>query len=224
VINTGPQNTVPPAGANGGQGREVSLALVERLIAARHGESEFSARSLVNGDVAVGCALTPTGVAEAERLRDELAGEPIDLCVTSRFERVRQTAEIALGERDVERLVLSDFDDPNYGRFEGGPLEPYRTWASSTPSSTAAPDGGESRLAIVGRYARGFRTLLERDETSILLVTHSLPLAYALAAREGAAPGPRVALVGYAKPYRFDAADIARVVDVLEGWCAAPTW
>src|SRR4029077_16461396 len=164
------------------------------------------------------------GVAEAERLRDQLAGERIDLCVTSRFERVRQTAEIALGERDVERLVLRDFDDPNYGRFEGGPLEVYRTWASSTPSSTAAPDGGESRFAIVERYARGFRTLLQRAEASILLVTHSLPLAYALAAREGTAPGPRVRLVDYATPYLFDSADVARVVDVLEGWCAAPTW
>jgi len=194
------------------------------LIAARHGESEFSVRSLVNGDVAVGCALTPTGVAEAERLREQLAGERIDLCVTSRFERVGQTAEIALGERDVERLVLSDFDDPNYGRFEGGPLELYRTWASSTPSSTGAPDGGESRFAIVRRYARGFRTVLERDETSILLVTHSLPLAYALAAREGIVPGPRVRLVDHAKPYVFDTAEVARVVDVLVGWCAAPTW
>jgi len=197
---------------------------VERLIVARHGESEFSVRNLVNGDVAVGCALTPTGVAEAERLRDRLIGERIDLCVTSRFERVGQTAEIALGERDVERLVLSDFDDPNYGRFEGGPLELYRTWASSAPSSTAAPDGGERRFAIVGRYARGFRTVLERDETSILLVTHSLPLAYALAAREGIVPGPRVRLVDHAKPYVFDTAEVARVVDVLEGWCAAPTW
>jgi broad specificity phosphatase PhoE len=194
------------------------------LIVVRHGESEFSVRGLVNGDVAVGCALTQTGVAQAELLGDQLAGEPIDLCVTSRFERVRQTADLALGGRDVERLVLSDFDDPNYGRFEGGPLEEYRTWASSAPSSTAAPDGGESRFAIVARYARGFRTLLERDETAILLVTHSLPLAYALAAREGTAPGARVPLVDYARPYRFDTAELARVVDVLEGWCAAPTW
>jgi len=197
---------------------------VERLIVTRHGESEFSVRDRVNGDVAVGCALTTAGVAEAERLRDQLVGERIDLCVTSRFERVRQTAEIALGGREVERLVVSDFDDPNYGRFEGGPLELYRTWASSTPSSIAAPGGGESRFAIVGRYARGFRTVLERDETAILLVTHSLPLAYALAAREGTVPGPRVRLVGYAKPYLFDTAELARVVEVLEGWCAAPTW
>jgi len=196
---------------------------MERLIVARHGESEFSVRELVNGDVAVACALTPAGVGEAERLRDQLAGERIDLCVTSRFERVRQTADIALAGRKVERLVLSDFDDPNYGSYEGGPLEVYRTWASSTPSSVAAPGGGESRYAIVERYARGFRTLLEREEIAILLVTHSLPIAYALAAREGTVPGPRVRLVDYAKPYLFDTGELARVVEVLEAWCAVPT-
>src|SRR5947208_2609471 len=197
---------------------------MERLIVARHGESEFSVQALVNGDIAVACALTPAGVAEAERLRDQLAGERIDLCVTSRFERVQQTADVALGGREVERLVLAEFDDPDYGTFEGGPLEVYRTWASSTPSSIAAPGGGESRFAIVARYARGFRTLLQRDESAILLVTHSLPIAYALAAREGTVPGPRVRLVDYAKPYLFDTAELAQVADVLESWCAAPTW
>jgi broad specificity phosphatase PhoE len=197
---------------------------VERLILARHGESEFSARAALNGDPAVACALTPKGVAEARRLREQLAGEPIDLCVTTRFERVQQTADIALEGRDVPRLVVADFDDPRYGRFEGSQLEEYRSWASSAPSSTPAPGGGESRVAIVERYARGFRSLLERAERRILLVAHSLPIAYALAAREETVPAPRVRLVDYARPYLFDAAEVVRVVDVLESWCAAPTW
>ena len=197
---------------------------MEELILARHGESEFSVRGAVNGEVGVACPLTATGVAEATRLGEELADEPIDLCVTSRFERARQTADVALAGRDVPRLVLAEFDDPRYGSFEGGPLEDYRTWASSSPSRVAAPGGGESRLAIVERYVRGFRTLQGREERTLLLVAHSLPLAYAFAAREGTPPGPRVPLVEYAKAYRLDAARLAGVADVLEAWCAAPTW
>lgn len=197
---------------------------MERLIVARHGESEFSFRRLTNGDVAVACPLTATGVAEAERLGAELAVEPIDLCVTSRFERVRQTADVALAGRDVPRLVLADFDDPRYGRFESGPLVEYRNWADSAASSETPPGGGESRFSIVERYARGLRTLLEREEPSILLVGHSLSIAYLLAAREGAAPARLMPLVGYARPYRFDAAELTRAVAVLEDWCASPTF
>ena len=197
---------------------------METLIMARHGESEFSVRGAVNGEVGVACPLTAIGVEEAKRLGAELTDERIDLCVTSRFERVRQTADVALADRGIPRLIVAEFDDPRYGSFEGGPLEDYRKWASSSPSGLAPPGGGESRLAIVGRYARGFRLVLDRDEPTILLVAHSLPLAYALAANDGAPPAPRVPLVEYARPYRLEASQLGEIVAVLEDWCASPAW
>lgn len=197
---------------------------MERLILARHGESEFSVRGAVNGEVAVACPLTAAGVEQARQLGAKLAPVRIDLCVTSRFERTRQTADVALAGRDVPRLVVADFDDPRYGKFEGGSLDDYRAWASSQPSKVPAPGDGESRLAIVERYAGGFRGLLERGEDSVLLVAHSLPLAYVLLALEGEAPAPRVPLVEYARPHELPAAEVERAVDLLEEWCAAPTW
>src|SRR5438105_15348739 len=107
-----------------------------------------------------------------------MCGEPIDLCITSEFQRARETADLALEGRDVPRLVLPELNDPLYGPYEGGQLEDYRAWASAQPSS-AVPEGGESRLAIVERYARAFRTVLARPERTILVVSHSLPVAYA---------------------------------------------
>jgi len=196
---------------------------VETLIFARHGESEYSARGLVNGDVAIACGLTPEGVEQARLLGERLADMRLDLCVTSAFERVRQTADVALADRQVPRLVLEELGDPNYGCYEGGALETYRQWAASH-ASHEAPDGGETRLAIVSRYARAFRALLDRDEQAVLVVAHSLPIAYALAAREGEPPGARVPLVEYATPYRFARAQVVRVVELLESWCASPTW
>ena len=197
---------------------------METLIMARHGESEFSVRGAVNGEVGVACPLTASGVEEAKRLGAELTDERIDLCMTSRFERVLQTADVALAGRGIPRLIVAEFDDPRYGSFEGGPLEEYRKWASSSPSGLAPPGCGESRLAIVGRYARGFRLVLDRDEPTILLVAHSLPLAYALAANDGTAPAPRVPLVEYARPYRLEASQLREIVAVLEDWCASPAW
>ena len=66
------------------------------MILARHGESVFSERQLVNGDVAVPGPLTARGEEEARALGRAIADDPIDLCVTTEFERTRQTADLAL--------------------------------------------------------------------------------------------------------------------------------
>ena len=42
---------------------------MRRAFFARHGESEYSVRGLLNGDVAVSVGLTPAGVEQARRLR-----------------------------------------------------------------------------------------------------------------------------------------------------------
>jgi probable phosphoglycerate mutase len=197
---------------------------MERLILARHGESVFSARLLVNGDVAVPGPLTEQGRKEAEALGRALADEPVDLCATSEFERTRETADLALAGREVPRLVLAELNDPLYGSYEGGALEDYRAWAASVGSDATAPGGGESRHAIVARYARGFHDLRRRAEATVLAVIHSLPIAYMLAAKQGDPPGRRVPLVEHAHPYPFAAGDVDRALEVLDGWLGAPTW
>lgn len=194
---------------------------MEIAILARHGESEFSARSLVNGDVAVSCPLTPRGEAEARRLGEALAGEPVDLCVVSELERTRLTADVALAGREVPRLVVPELNDPRYGVFEGGPLDEYRTWARSHGSSELPPGGGESRRGIVERYARGFRRVLERPEPTVLAVIHSLPIAYVLS---GGTPSRLVPVVEHAVAHRLSSAELQEAVERLEAWVAAPSW
>jgi broad specificity phosphatase PhoE len=208
-----------------GQVRKTGSVYSERtIILARHGESEFSARGLLNGHVGVAGGLTPLGRDESRRLGEALRHEPIDLCVTSQFQRARETADEALRGRDLPRLVLAELNDPLYGRFEGRGLEEYRAWASSAPSSAVPEPGGESRLAIVERYVRAFRKLLDRPEQTILVVAHSLPVAYALGAREGKEPGVRVPLAEHATPYPFTAEELERATALLERWTANPTW
>lgn len=194
------------------------------IVLARHGESEYSARARLNGDVAIPVGLTDRGREEARRLGEGVRHKPIGLCVTSEFRRARETADEALAGRDIQRLVLPELNDPLIGPFEGSELEEYRAWASTHDSSAAPEPGGESRLAIVERYARGFRMLLDRTELVILVVCHSLPVSYALEAREGRAPAARVPLVDYATPYPFTAAELAAASALLEGWAANPTW
>jgi broad specificity phosphatase PhoE len=197
---------------------------MDEVILARHGESELSIVGTVNGDPAVACALTQTGEEQARRLGERLAGVELDLCVTSQFERARQTADLALAGRDVPRLVLPELNDVRFGRFEGGTLDAYRQWAGGNEPTLAAPGGGESRAATVARYARAYQTILARPEKTILVVAHGLPIRYVLNALAGEDPAPLVEQVAYAEPYRLTHAELEHAVGRLEGWAAAPAW
>lgn len=197
---------------------------MERALLVRHGESVFSARGLATSQVDVSCPLTERGVAQGLALAKEIAGEDIDLCVTSELERTHQTADIALADRPVPRIVLPELNEPLYGSYEGGPLDAYLEWAFANDSAAEPPGGGERRQALVARYAAGFRSIVERPERTALVVTHSLPIAYVLMALAGQDPAPRVPLVEYAEIHIVSAPELDRAVARLEAWCAAPTW
>jgi ribonuclease H / adenosylcobalamin/alpha-ribazole phosphatase len=197
---------------------------MERALLVRHAESVFSARGIANGEVDVRCPLSRRGVAQARALARDIADEDIDLCVTSELERTRQTADVALADRAIPRIVLSDLNDPLYGRYESGPLDAYIAWALANDSAAEPPGGGEQRQKLVARYAAGFRKLVERPERTLLIVTHSLPVAYVLMALAGHDPAPRVPLIEYAKVHAISGPELADAVARLERWCAAPTW
>ena len=196
---------------------------MKRLLVARHGESEYSAKQLVNGDPGVSCPLTEAGRVQAQALGEALAEESIDLCVVTEFERVRETAELALDGREVPFLVVPELNDPRYGEFEGGALDAYREWIWEQ-GPLEAPPGGEHRGELAARYARGLRKLAGRPEETVLVVAHSLPLAYLRDAAAGIAPRSRMEMVEYAQVLRLEAAEVERAIELLEAWAAAPSF
>lgn len=198
---------------------------MQRLILARHGESEYSARGLLNGDPSVAVGLTAAGEAQARALGASLRETPIDLCVTTEFGRTHRTAELALEGRDVPVEVWPDLNDPEAGSFEGLPIDSYLVWAGGAGSAEPMPGGGQSRQAIVARCARAYRALLERHEPTILAILHALPIAYLLSALEGTDPAARMGrVVEYAHAYPVGEDELRAAVEVLERWCAAPSW
>jgi broad specificity phosphatase PhoE len=197
---------------------------VEQVLLARHGESELSVQGLTNGDPMVECGLTDRGRTQARRLGRQLSGTPLDLCVVSEFQRARETAELALDDRDVPLLVLPGLNDIRFGAFEGRLLADYRAWARAHGPEEAAPGGGDSRAATVARYAAAFRTILSRPERTALVVAHSLPIRYVLDAAAGGSPGPIVEQVPYAEAFALDAGQLTEAVELLEGWAREPTW
>ena len=197
---------------------------MERALFVRHGESEFSVRALVNGDPSVACPLTDLGRQQARQLGERLSGEPIGLCVVTEFPRTTETADLVLGERDVPRLVVPELNDPFYGEFEGRALADYRAWAATHGPEDAPGGGGETRLAIASRYLRGFRILLGRPEPSMLVVCHSLPIAFALAAADGRGPRAKMPLVTYAEPHVLYADQLEHGIERLEDWIRDPVY
>lgn len=197
---------------------------MERAIFVRHGESEYSARALVNGDPSVVVGLTEQGREQARWLVDRLESEPIDLCVVTEFGRTHETADLALGDRDVPRVVVRELNDPFYGDFEGKALADYRKWAWTHGPTDVPPGNGESRATVAERYARGFRFLLDRPEETILVVCHSLPIAFALAAADGRRPSAKMPLVTPAEPHILYEDSLRDAVERIEDWVQDPVY
>jgi broad specificity phosphatase PhoE len=192
---------------------------MERLLLTRHAQSESGARGEVNGDLRFPSRLTEFGRGQARALAGSLAAEPIDLCVTSEFPRTVETADLALGGRSMPRLVLPDLNEIGFGAYEGRPLAEYRVWAVAHGSEEEGPGGAEPRAGVARRFARGFRALLEREERSLLVVSHALAIRYLLSG-----PAALVEPVPLAKAHILSRDEAAALVDRLEAWTEAPSW
>ena len=183
---------------------------------ARHGESTLNFENRINGDPAVPVALTEKGREEAKLLGQQVAHIHLDVCICTRFTRTRETAEIALAGRRVPIKVEPLLDDIDVGDLEGVALEDYRAWKREHTRRDPFP-GGESLDAAARRYARAFGNLLGRPETSLLVVTHEIPLRYAINAAGGSddLDGPAHQLAN-ATPYLFDEEALGRAIEGIE--------
>jgi broad specificity phosphatase PhoE len=188
---------------------------MDDVVLARHGESETAARGVVGGD----SPLTADGRGQARALGMALAGCPLDLCVTSGALRARETAAIALGHREVPTELDTGLGDVEFGVFSGRPLADYRDWMRSHPPAEA-PEGGESRVETLLRFAAGFRRLLARPERHLLVVAHGLTLS----AVADEIPRPVVAGVPYGSWRHVRRDELAGAVARIERWCEAPAW
>jgi len=198
---------------------------METLIVCRHAESECSLRGIVNGEPNSRCPLTERGDEEARVLARALTGRTIDLCVTSEFQRVRQTARLALaGHDDVPWLELPELNDIRVGMFEGGALDLYREWAHAHGPGEIPPGGGESRAEAAARFVRGWRIVLARFEPTILAVTHGLVVSFLCEVVAGVTPRPGHDRVPYARPFEFDAKTVTSAVELLSSWAVSPHW
>lgn len=186
---------------------------MQLYVIARHGESTLNLENRINGDPSIPVQLTEKGREEARLLGQQIAHVPFDLCVHTPFSRTRETAEVALAGRDVPAEVVPELGDIDIGELEGKTVEDYRAWKREHTRRDPFP-GGESLDDAARRYADGYDRLLGRPESTILIVTHEIPLRYAINAADGSEDldGPTHQLAN-ATPYLFDANALRRAVE-----------
>jgi broad specificity phosphatase PhoE len=186
---------------------------VRLFVLTRHGQSELNLTRRINGDPSVPVTLTPHGEAESTGLALQIAGVELDLCVHTRFERTRRTAEIALQGRSVPLAVEPLLDDIDVGELEGETIESYRAWKREHTRADAFPDG-ESLDDVARRYAAAFEGILQRPERRILVVCHEIAVRYAVngAAGSDELDGPAHE-ISNCIPHLFDEDGLARAAE-----------
>lgn len=159
-----------------------------RFALVRHGRTDYNAKRRLNGDPAVPVALTAEGRRQVRELRARILELPIDLGVRTRFPRTGQTLDLLLDGRGVPRVECPDLDDVRLGVFEGGPVDDYRRWRDENGPAARPAGGGESRLDVLARYARGFERLLGAGARFPLAVIHDIPIRFLANAANGDDP------------------------------------
>jgi broad specificity phosphatase PhoE len=186
------------------------------FVFARHAESVLNLERRVNGDPTRDVDLTERGRFEATQLGRMVANLSLDVCLHTRFPRTARTAEIALAERGIPFEVEPLLDDIDVGDLDGAPLEEYRAWKHGHARDIPFP-GGESLDDAARRYVEAFRRLLDRPQDSVFVVTHEIPIRYALNGACGSETldGPAHELPN-ATPYLFDEDGLERAVAGIE--------
>jgi broad specificity phosphatase PhoE len=186
---------------------------VQLYLFARHAESTLNFENRINGDPTVPVALTEGGREQAKLLGEQIRHVDIEVCIHTNFTRTRDTAEIALAGREVPFELEPLLDDIDVGELEGITIEEYRAWKREHTRADPFP-GGESLDGAALRYADAFRKLLARPEACLFVVTHEIPIRYALNAADGSdsLDGPAHQLPN-ATPYLFDEDALERAVE-----------
>ena len=151
-------------GRDGARPRLPERALLRRLLLVRHGHARSNLGDHVSS-VPPGEGLSEQGASEALALRAALASEAVDLGVATPLLRTQETLELALGERQIERVVLPALRRDRLRRVRGRAarrvprvgVEPPA--GRGVPGRRREPDGGgdayRRRARRAARPARG---------------------------------------------------------------------
>jgi probable phosphoglycerate mutase len=150
---------------------------VTRLIAIRHGETEWNVAQRIQGHG--DSPLTATGIAQAQAIARRLAGEKFDRIVASDLARAHETAKRIAGSSGHPIGIDERLRERNFGAGEGLTYEEIDRLYPGAFSRVRQTDpdyripGGESRRDFHERVVAAVEAIAKRHAgETIVLVTH----------------------------------------------------
>ena len=150
---------------------------VTRILAVRHGETDWNVATRIQGQLDIG--LNGTGRWQAARLAQALADEQIDAIYSSDLSRAHETALALARERGVRVATDAGLRERAFGEFEGlsfteieGRL-PAQALRWRRRDATFGPAGGETLQGFFDRAVAAIAALAARHRGQhIAVVTH----------------------------------------------------
>lgn len=150
---------------------------VTTLLLIRHGETAWNAEHRIQGRLDV--PLSTTGVWQAGRLAERLAGEAIDAIVASDLARAWMTGAPLADARGLPMVAEPRLRERVFGLFEGKTLDEIAAWHPEEFAAWRARDvdwripGGESGAEFIGRVLEAMRDIaLSYAGQTVAVVTH----------------------------------------------------
>ncbi len=190
-----------------------------RLLMIRHAEPDEDAYGRCYGRLDV--ALSPAGLASAERLAESLRAVELDAVYVSPRLRAVQTAA-ALGtprtaDDRLRELDFGQFEGRTYDEIEREHPEFFRSWRE-TPTLVRFP-GGESYTELRQRVSAALDDIVAANhDKTVALVSHGGVIRAALAIALGLPDDRAFALaLGYARISIVDVFDGTPIVRLVNG-------
>ncbi len=158
------------------------MSEITRLILLRHGVTQWNLQYRFQGQADI--PLTDLGRQQARRAHQLLQEYSVDVIYSSDLSRALETAQIALGDREIPITTLKELRETNFGQWEGLTTGEIREkfpelmeLHDKDPYNTILPDG-ECRRFMYERATRKVDELatLHRGQT-IVIAAHEGPLA-----------------------------------------------
>lgn len=139
------------------------------ILFIRHGETEYNAKGLTQGQLDI--PLNENGINQAKKVKEALKDEKIDVIYASSLSRAKQTAEIINEYHNVEIICDDRLMEFYAGSRQG---EDFYSWSEEKIKAfRESPEsfGAESNIDFFTRVVEFFSEV-ENDDRNILIVSH----------------------------------------------------
>jgi probable phosphoglycerate mutase len=155
-----------------------------KLFCIRHGETVYNLAGRIQGQA--DSHLSPLGFKQCEAMADVLAGEPIELIVSSPLARAIESSRCL-----AEKLKLDVATDPRLMEINAGIFQEH-TWPEINEKypdmaakwRTSDPDfripGGESRRDVMTRAGAAFDAIHKGGHKTVVVMAHGGSLSAGL--------------------------------------------